>query len=127
MTAKFVEVTVLVVNKQGVVDKATVEIDNAKCGDTDEHIEESDAKESTVKIEASSTVCTDILTMCLSGQTLYFNSLIILMVILIICLTIFIIMKKSAKKLSLHDDSIGHITKDAFLTTKEYFEFNEVK
>ena len=33
MTDKFVEVTVLVVNMEGVVDKAAVEIEHAKCGD----------------------------------------------------------------------------------------------
>ena len=115
MTAKFVEVTVLAINKEGVVDKATVEIESAKCGDNDGHIKESDAEESSVKIESSSPVCTGNLIMCQSAQTLYFISLIILMVILIILLSIFIIMNKSDKKLSLCDDSIGHFPKDAFL------------
>ena len=41
MTAKFVEVTILAVNKEGVVDKATVEIEHAMCGDNHEHIDES--------------------------------------------------------------------------------------
>ena len=50
------------------------------------------------------------------------------MVILIVLLSVFIIMNmnKSEKKLSLNDDSIGHITKDAFLATKEDFEFDEL-
>jgi hypothetical protein len=48
------------------------------------------------------------------------------MIILIILISIFIIMNKSDKKLSSRDDSIGHITKDAFLTTKEDFVFVEV-
>ena len=94
------------------------------CGDNDEHIEENHTEESSVKIEISSPVCTDNLTMCSSGQTLYFISLIILMVILIILLSIFMKVKKSDKKLSLYDDSIGHITKEAFLTTKDDFEID---
>jgi hypothetical protein len=59
MTGKFVEVTVLAVNKEGVVDKATVEIEHAKCGDNDEHSEKNDAGKNSVEIEASSPVCTD--------------------------------------------------------------------
>ena len=125
MTAMIVEVTILAVNKEGVVDKATVEIEHAMCGDNHEHIDESYAEESSVKTEASSLVCTNSLTMCLSGQTLYFTSLIILMVILIILLSIFIIKKKSGKKLPLYDDSMGHLTKDAFLASKDDFEFDE--
>ena len=123
MTDKFVEITIFAVNKEGVVDKATVEIENAKCGDNDEHIEESDAEESSLKIETSSTVSKAIL-QYVYQDTLYSISLIILMVILIILLSIFIIIHTSDKKLSPSDDSIGCIAKDAFLTTKDDFEID---
>ena len=106
------------------MDKAIVEIEHAKCGDTNEHIEKNYTEESSVEVQASSTVCIGSLAMCISGQTLDLITLINLMVILIILLSIFMKVKKSDKKLSLYDDSIGHITKEAFLTTKDDFEID---
>ena len=45
-----------------------------------------------------------------------------MMIILIIVISIFIFMNKSSKELFLYDDSIDHITKDAFLSTKDDYE-----
>ena len=122
MTAKFIDVTVLAVDSQGVVDKASVTIEHVKCQDSQAQID--DHKEIEIiaeerKLEIYSSVVS------FTGNTLQVFSFVSLMVILMILLSIIIIMRRSDKQFS-KDDSIGHITKDAFLITKEDFKFDNI-
>ena len=118
MTAKFVEITVLAVDSQEVLDKTTVKIEHAKCEEKIEEFEEITVEERNEPTSVSIA--------SLTGETLHFISFVILMIILIIILCIITIMKRSDKQLSM-DDSLGRITKDAFLTTKDDFEFDDVE
>ena len=112
MTAKFEEVTVLAVNSEGLVDKVSLEIDHDECSNDIENIEENSSEE---KVFISS------FPVSRTNLTLYFISL-----ILILLISIIIIRSRLNKKLSLYDDSVGDITKDAFLTSKDDFEFGGV-
>ena len=78
MTAKFEEITVLAVDSQEVLDKATVKIKHAKCS---ENLEDFD--EMTVEERINPMSCSLV---CFNGKTLYFFSFITLMVLIIIVL-----------------------------------------
>ena len=110
MTAKFIEVTVLAVDSQGVVDKASVTIEHVKCQDSQAQID--DHKE--IKIISEERKREIIYSfVSFTGNTLQLFSFISLAVILMIFLSIIIMMRRSDKQFS-KDDSIGHISKDAF-------------
>ena len=111
MTAKFLEITILAVDSQEVVDKATIGIEHIKC-----HAKIEDKEETIVEEQKQE--------FSFSVMNLQLVTLISLMIIIMILLTIIIIMRRSNKQLN-KDDSIGHITRDAFLTTKEDFEFDD--
>ena len=87
MTAKFEEITVLAVDSQEVVDKATVKIEHAKCENNVEDFEEITVKEISNPISCS--------LVCFNGQSLYFFSLITLIVLIIAFLCIISIMNRS--------------------------------
>ena len=106
MTARFVEVTLLAVNSKEVVDKATIDINQVKCTNNYEHIDEQ--RQSTLHSSAFVFHCI---------------SLIILIVILIILIGIIFLNPRHNETLSINDDdSVGDIINDAFLPCAGDFE-----
>ena len=126
MTTKFEEITVLAVNSNQVVDKATIEMTPAQCSDNDRNQEENhpDERDKSRFSQVSQTSTTTSKTLML-----YLVSLVILVVILLILLVIiFLKDRNNDDRVSTKDDDdlVGKMVKDAFLPTSGDFDFVEI-
>ena len=125
MTTKFVEITVLAVNSNQVVDKATIEMTPAQCSDNDRNHEENhpDERDESRFSQVSQKTTTSRTFM------LYLVSLVILVVILLILIVIiFLKDRNNDDRVSTKDDDdlVGKMVKDAFLPSSGDFDFVEI-